>query len=208
MNRAVRVTATLLSVSAAIAGLEHGIFELLQGQARPEGLFIASIGSPCVPEQAWNSCEPALTILPTFWLSGLATIAVSVLILVWAIWLLPRKHGGLGLFLLSVPLLLFGGGLFPPFINGISALLATRINKPVTRPQIGWLAAMYPWPLVAYLVIVFGQFVVGHFFNDFLQQVMVVTVGLILGSLFMAVYTAVAKDAQKTSRLTPTASAS
>jgi hypothetical protein len=44
MNRAVRLTASLLGLSAGIAGVEHGYYELLQGSARPKGLFIASIG--------------------------------------------------------------------------------------------------------------------------------------------------------------------
>ena len=58
MNKAIRVTASLLGISAGIAGLVHGFYEILQGSTRPEGLFIASIGPPCQPELIWNNCEP------------------------------------------------------------------------------------------------------------------------------------------------------
>jgi hypothetical protein len=68
MNKAVCTTASLLGISAGIAGLEHGYFELLQGHTRPDGLFIAYIGPPCQPELIWNNCEPALTIIPGLFL--------------------------------------------------------------------------------------------------------------------------------------------
>jgi hypothetical protein len=35
------------------------------------------------------------------------------------------------LMLLSIPLLLFGGGIFPPLIGIIAGALGTRINKPL-----------------------------------------------------------------------------
>jgi hypothetical protein len=55
MRKATRIVAASLGVAAGIAGLEHGYFEILQGNTRPEGLMIVSMGSPCVPEEIW--CE-------------------------------------------------------------------------------------------------------------------------------------------------------
>jgi hypothetical protein len=42
------------------------------------------------------------------------------------------KLGGSILILLSVALLLFGGGIFPPLIGVIGGVAGTRINKPLT----------------------------------------------------------------------------
>ena len=43
-----------------------------------------------------------------------------------------RKHGGLVLILLSVALILVGGGLGPPILGVIVGFAATRINAPLT----------------------------------------------------------------------------
>ena len=42
MRAATRITAAALGTAAGIAGLEHGIFEILQGNIPPSGLVIAS----------------------------------------------------------------------------------------------------------------------------------------------------------------------
>jgi hypothetical protein len=43
MREATKTVATWLGIAAGLAGLEHRYFEILQGNARPEGLVIASI---------------------------------------------------------------------------------------------------------------------------------------------------------------------
>jgi hypothetical protein len=203
MNRAIRVTASLLGLSAGIAAVEHGYFELLQGSARPEGLFIASIGPPCQPELVWNNCEPALTIIPHFALTGILAIILGLITIIWSAFFIQRKHGGLLLILFSIGLLLFGGGLFPPLIGMIAGLTGTRINKPLTW----WrahstgsvsrlLVKLYPWALIAYLVLVYGQFITGYFFNEFLMSVMGINVLIFMGLLVTSVFSAFAHDAQ------------
>ena len=81
MNKAVRLTASLMGLSAGIASLEHGIFEVLQGSVLPEGFFISSIGPPCQPELIWNSCEPALTIIPHFAVTGILAMVIGLLVI-------------------------------------------------------------------------------------------------------------------------------
>lgn len=54
MRRATRISASVLGLTAGLAGIEYGIFEVLQGNARSEGLMISSIGPPCVPELSWT----------------------------------------------------------------------------------------------------------------------------------------------------------
>lgn len=46
MRKATRISATVLGLTAGGAGIEHGVFEILQGNTRPEGLMISSIGPP------------------------------------------------------------------------------------------------------------------------------------------------------------------
>jgi hypothetical protein len=102
----------------------------------------------------WNACEPAMTIVPSFLITGVLAMVTSVIILIWSAAFIQRKHGGLVLMLLCIPLLLFGGGIFPPVIGFIGGLVGTRINAPLT----GWRARFsgsggrfwrrWPWPLV------------------------------------------------------------
>jgi len=200
MRRATRIVATAFGFIAGIAGLEHGYFEILQGSTRPLSLMFASMGSPCVPEKIWNACEPAMTILPNFLITGILTIILGLLIMVWSTAFIQRKNGGLILIMLSVALLLFGGGFFPPIIGLIGGAAGIQINKPlvgnpgsVTR----FVAKLWPWPLVVFMVWILGQFPVGYFFNDFLQSIMGFGLLLILTMLPVSVYTAYAHDACK-----------
>ena len=204
MRVATRITAAVLGVSAGVAGIEHGYFEILQGNARPEGLMIASMGPPCVPERSWNQCEPAMTILPSFWITGLLAVLFGVIVTVWSAGFVQKKRGGLVLILLCIPLLLFGGGLFPPLIGIIAGAIGTRINKPVTPTKsrltgrlLRFLAALWPRSLVLYVVWVFGQFAVGYFFNDWLLANGYVMIVMVLGSLLLAVVSSYAHDLRR-----------
>lgn len=201
LRKATKTVASWFGVAAGIAGLEHGYFEILQGNNQPESLMIASMGPPCVPEEVWNACEPAMTIIPNFLITGILSVIISLLILIWTVAFIQRKYGGVILVLLSVALLLFGGGIFPPLIGMIGGLAGTKINKPLTGVQPNRItrfeAKLWPWPLVIFMVWIFGQFLVGYFFNEFLQRNMVYGILLILIMLPMSVYSAYAHDIQK-----------
>lgn len=198
MRKATRVVASWLGVVAGLAGLEHGYFEVLQGNTRPEGPMIVSMGPPCIPEEIWNACEPAMTILPSFLLSGILSLVLGVLIIVWSIGFVQRKHGGWVLILLSAALLLFGGGLFPPLIGLIGGAAGTQINKPLAGAPgsvTHFASKLWPWPLVVLMVWLLGQFPVGYLFNDFLKSIMYFGLVLILTMLPLSVYTGYAYDA-------------
>ncbi len=201
MRRATRIVAASLGVIAGIAGLEHGYFEILQGNVQPSGLMIASMGPPCDPQKMWNACEPAMTIIPNFLLTGVLAMIIGSLILIWSAAFVQRRNGGLVLILLSVALLLFGGGIFPPLIGIIGGVTGTKINKPLTRQPgqrsdniLRFLAKLWPWPLVILMVWLLGQFAVGHFFNDFLKNNSYLSLLLIIGLLPLSVFTAYARD--------------
>jgi hypothetical protein len=200
MRKATRIVATSFGFIAGIAGLEHGYFEILQGNIRPASLMFASMGPPCVPERIWNACEPAMTVLPNLLVAGIFTVIFGLLIMIWSAAFVQRKNGGSILILLSIILLLVGGGFFPPLIGMIGGVAGTRINKPLDgKPAssvLHFAAKLWPWPLVIFMVWILGQFPVGYFFNDFLQSIMGFGLLLILTMLPLSVYTGYAFDVQ------------
>jgi hypothetical protein len=201
MRRATRISASVLGLTAGLAGIEHGIFEVLQGNARSEGLMISSIGPPCVPELSWNQCEPAMTVIPSFLVTGILAILLGLIITLWSAFFLQKKRGGLILILLCIPLLLFGGGIFPSLIGVIAGALGTRIHKPL-NPEgsrlsgglLRFLAVLWPWVLGLDVVWVLGQWIIGHFFNDWLLANGYLIIVMVLGSLLATVVSAYAHD--------------
>jgi len=128
MRSATRVTVSTFGTLAGLAGIEHGIGEVLQGNVAPEGVMISSW-----PESELFGIlagEPAMTIVPNLLATGILAIFVSLVFLVWATIFVQRKHGGLVLIALSVVMLLVGGGFGPPILGIIVGVAATRINAP------------------------------------------------------------------------------
>jgi hypothetical protein len=201
VRKATRTVATFFGVIAGIAGMEHSIFEVLQGNSRPESLMIASMGPPCVPEKVWNACEPAMTVIPNFLITGILAIIVGLAVVVWSAAFLQRKDGGAVLILLSIALLLVGGGIFPPLIGMVGGVAGTKINAPVSGKPAGgflrFLAKLWPGSLVVFVIWILGQWVVGYFFNDFLQKNGYFSLLLILVLLPLSVLSAYAHDIQE-----------
>ncbi|WP_436925985.1 hypothetical protein [Halosimplex amylolyticum] len=131
MARAARVSVSAYGVIAALAGVEHGVGAMLQGNVRPDGLVIQSW--PDAPAYAVLSGEPAMTLVPNMLLSGVLTVVVSVGLAVWSVGYVGTDRGGPVLIGLSVLLLLVGGGFGPPILGLVLGLAATRLDE-------GW-----PW---------------------------------------------------------------
>jgi hypothetical protein len=203
MRKATRIIAASFGVLAGFGGLEHGYFEMLQGNVRPESIMVASMGAPCVPEEIWNACEPAMTIIPNFLITGILAMVLGLVTMVWAGVFVQRQQGGTILALLSFGLLLFGGGIFPPVIGIIGGVVGTRINTPVKKqPGPVWkmLAKAWPWTIVVFFVWLFGQFVIGYFFNEFLMENAVIIPIMILGLLVFSILAGYGHDLQKQGR--------
>jgi hypothetical protein len=201
MRRASRITASVLGLFAGGAGIEHGIYEILQGNVRPDGLMINSMGPPCRPEAVWHACEPAMTILPSFLITGILAVVVGSFVILWSLAFVQRKRGGLILMLASILMLLFGGGIFPPLIGIVGGAVGTRISRrPArgrTRPPGAFsriLSRLWPWTLVVLAAWLLGQWLVGHFFNDFLMGSGFFIPILVIGLLVLSVLTATAHD--------------
>ena len=126
-NRATRVVASTLGTLVGLAGIDHGIFEILQGNIPPSDMMIAAIGPA---QRFWQyGEETALTIIPSYLISGILSVILGILVTVWAVRFIDRKHGGGILMLLSIALFLVGGGFAPIFMAIIASLTATQINK-------------------------------------------------------------------------------
>jgi hypothetical protein len=123
---------------------------------------------------------------------------LSLGLIIWAVWFVQSKYGGWLQMALSVLLLLFGGGFFPPIIAFVGGLAGTQINRLLSgQPSrlTRFAARLWPWSLVIFVAWTLGQFPVGHYFNDFLQGIMYISLLVILSSLSLSVYTACAHDA-------------
>jgi hypothetical protein len=116
-NRSTRVFVIIFGILTGSGGTGHGIFEILQGN-RPTDDILERIG--------------AFTILPNYLLTGIATVIISLSVIIWTIGFIHKKHGPLIYLLLSVLLFLAGGGI--AMISGflLTWLVATRINKPLS----------------------------------------------------------------------------
>ena len=118
-----RAAASVIGVVAGLSGASHGLGEILQGNIAPSGIVI----------QAWPGLtdlggEPAMTIIPSFLVTGVLAIIFGLIVTVWAAALVQRKNGGLALILLSVILLLVGGGFFPLGFGVTAGIIGTRIK--------------------------------------------------------------------------------
>ena len=148
---ATRVIATSIGVFFGLfSAVNHGIFEVLQGNRPTEGLVIDAIGEA---QKFWPlGGGPAFTLIPNFMLTGIASIIVGLAIVIWSIWFLPRKHGRtvfLGLFILSF---LVGGGIGQIAFFIPAWAFAIRMGK-----SLAWWKKVLPrdtWPFLSRFWIV------------------------------------------------------
>lgn len=110
---------------AGVVGIYHGYNETLQGSVATGGVFINAVGPPC----QGNACFPAMTLVPNFLVTGVLAMLVGILVLVWALALVQKPRGGVGLIALSIVLLLVGGGFLPPVLGIVAGVVGTRIRK-------------------------------------------------------------------------------
>jgi len=127
MNRATKTIVSTIGVMLGIAGLNHGIFEILQGNKPTSGMIIQAIG----PELNLWGTEEAFTIVPNFLATGILAILVSLAIMVWAVSFVHKKYGPTVFILLFVLLFLVGGGIGQVVFFIPNWLVSTCINSPL-----------------------------------------------------------------------------
>ena len=129
-NQTTRITASTLGVLLGLGGLiNHGIFEVIQGDASTNSFFIEAIGKT---ERIWvYGTEGAFTIIPNYLITGIIVILISVSIIIWSIKYIQLKYGATVFLTLLILLTLFGGGIGHIILFLPTWAYATRINKPL-----------------------------------------------------------------------------
>ncbi len=200
MKSATGVYASTFGAVMALAGIEHGIGEILQGNAAPEGIMILSW--PGSEFFRGLGGEPAMTVVPNLLLTGILAVLVSLALLIWSVLFVHRKNGGLIMILLSLTLLLVGGGIFPPVFGMLIGLVATRIHSPLSwwRAHLSEdirrsLAKIWPWSYTVCLIAWPAVFPAGYLFGEKYPAIILVILCTALGTLILTVLASFAYDA-------------
>ena len=216
MNKATRASVSAFGALAGLMGIEHGTGEVLQGNVPPPAVMIYSWPGSELFEIL--SGEPAMTVVPNLLVTGILAILFS-LVFLWVTLTVPGKHSGLVLLLLSVAMLLAGGGFGPPLLGFVVAATASRLHAPFPWLQahlpagVGrLLSSLWPWLLAGSLISWLGLFP-GTILLDHLVGVgnpELVVFGLLLsafGLMLLAVVTGFARDVQQRPESTATRAA-
>jgi hypothetical protein len=126
-SRRARMVAAALGVCVGISGLDHGLFEILQGNRATPGPFIAAIG----PEQLmWvNGTEDAFTLVPNFLVTGILSVVVGLAMILWSVRSVDRPDGSRVFLALGLLLFLVGGGIGMLVFLLVGWLVARRIHR-------------------------------------------------------------------------------
>ena len=165
--RGTRLVVAFFGVLCGLTGVIAGVFEILQGNIRPERYVISTIG----PEysMAGDFTYYAITVIPNLLITGILAVITSSLVIIWSTRYVDRKNGALILFGLSVAQMLVGGG-WVIDLGTIASILATRIGKPVDWLQknipaqaLMVLSHIFPASVTAYSLISLTMLVITVF---------------------------------------------
>lgn len=128
INKKIKTTASAIGVLLGLAGiLNHGFFEILQGNIQTNGFYIEAIGED---HRYWlYGTEGAFTIIHNFLITGISAILVGLTIVYWSTKYLHLRHGPTVFFILLILLTLVGGGIGHIILFLPTWAFATRINK-------------------------------------------------------------------------------
>ncbi len=172
MKNPLRVTITFLSIHAALIAIQHGIFAMLQGNTVHDSLIMFNaIGPPCQPEAVWHACFPAMTLIPNLLVSGTAAVVIGISLILWSLFFVKLNHSGWVSGILSLMLLLVGGGFVPVFIGLVAAIASRSLDSLPLRSHLPFLAVFWPWPLVIMAAWLPGSWLLGYFFGPFMLSV-------------------------------------
>lgn len=206
---AARIMASIFGVLAGLGGLTHGIGEMLQGNITPSGVFIDSWTQG--PIATHMGGDPGMTIVPNLLITGVLAIVVSLVTIAWAVAFVQRKHGGAVLILLSIAMILVGGGFGSPIVGILAGIAGTSINKPLTwwRNHLSvkaqrFLAQLWPWVFgVSFINGVFlfvGSIILVYSFGWGNADVYLNSFFFAVVSLLLAIITGIGYDLQSRER--------
>ncbi len=206
MNTSIKVFTSTFGAIMALAGIEHGIGEILQGNVVPNGMMIMSW--PDAEFFRSLSGEPAMTIIPNLRIAGILTVIISMALFIWCVWFVHRKSGSLVMILLSIAMLLSGGGIFPPVLAILIGVLASKIHSPLTgwrrhASNRFWGSLVKLWSMlfyvsiIAWIVLLIGPGILGYFFGIENAAVILVFMCLAFGLSAITLLTGFARDAMQ-----------
>jgi hypothetical protein len=116
--------ASILGIFAGVAGASHGPGEILQSNIAPSGIII----------EAWPALTllagvPAMTLIPSFSVSGIVAVILGLAVTIWAATRIQSENGALVLILLSTMMLFVGGGLLPPVFGVVAGIICARVRQ-------------------------------------------------------------------------------
>jgi hypothetical protein len=209
-NRATKTVASVFGVLVGLAGIQHGIFEILQGNTATNDIMIDAIG----PDQrVWEfATETALTIIPNFLITGVLAVFFGLMVTIWAGAFINKRYGVRIFGILSLILWLVGGGFAPIFMSILGFAAATRINNPLKwwHEHLpinlrGFFYRLWPWTIIIYVLVfaigveiaIFGYPLL-WIFNADITYTIQWTSALIMVMLWpISIITALAYDIQK-----------
>lgn len=129
-----------LGVLVGFFSFEHGLFEALQGNTvpviGPVGFDIKMFGFGYIIDaigQNWKfwsgAMEPAFTVVPNYLITGISAMAIGIIIVLWALFMMKSKVGVPGFIGLTVLMFLFGGGFATVFTSLYTVICASLQNK-------------------------------------------------------------------------------
>lgn len=209
-SNALKIIATTFGVLVGFFGMEHGFFEILQGNTVTGDIMIHAIGPA---QRFWElGTEPALTIIPNFLITGILAMLVGLFIIIWSLVLIEKKYSAWVLLLFSIIMFLVGGGIAPLYMALPASFIASRINKPhkwlkkyLPGRIRNFLASLWPWSLIFITILglimceiaVFGYPLL-YFFNAEATLNILLSAGYpYLGSMLFTIITAFAYDTHK-----------
>lgn len=132
-KRVIKTNRLAASVIGGIAGLIsgfHGYGEIFHANTVVKGLFFeADTGRLLynIPSNEWTGWI-AMTIIPNFLITGIIVITFSVLFVSWATLFIQRKNAGIVLIIMSLLMIIIGGGFIPPVLGIIASIFGMRIK--------------------------------------------------------------------------------
>jgi hypothetical protein len=206
---AAKAIALIFGVLSGLGGITHGVGETLQGNVAPDGIVINSWTQGPIATNMGG--EPGMTIVPNLLVTGILTIIVSLAVIVWSVAFVQRKKGGLILILLSIAMLLVGGGFGPPIIGILAGVAGLGINAPYTwwRTHLPVnvrrvLARLWPWVFGVCVLngvfLVIGSVVLVYLFGVNNPDLFTNSFFFAVLSLALTIFTGVAYDIQNSER--------
>ncbi len=207
---AARAAASVAGVLSGLGGITHGIGEALQGNVAPAGIFIMSWTQGPIATNMGG--EPAMTLVPNLLATGLLAIVVGLIIIGWSAFFVPRRPGGVVLVLLSIAMLLVGGGFAPPVMGILAGVAGLGVNSPhpwwrrhLPATMRHLFAQAWPWVFAAFVIdavfLVIGSVLLVYLVGFNNPEVFVSSFLFALVLLLFTIFTGIAYDIRDGERL-------